>query len=492
MAEIDIPSINIHGNSRTSLSFFENELYRVKQCKTLNELHHEMHVVTQRFQSLDLFDYVDASIKVLPQHQISFAGAGGGAKVIVDIDLKEKKVPMLKLETYVKNSSSGSDVGCEAQGIFRNSLGLGDIFRLSAGKNSFGANEIEANFTLPSVNFNRASLNTKLRVSEDDFSSIGSFYKKNRQVVAELTSFDKSHRLSLDASWRDEYPKSSTTNQFAKDASDYILDALAPSTKTSLKYINTRDSRGMEPHPSSGGLLESTLEVALPPGTTEFLRAELKGEHHIPLISTALKLFSSDSYSAPRLNDEDVVLSVGGSVGSIHLMDIKSGLTKYSQNVNEYSINDKGEKTFIHMSDRYYMGGALNLRGFNIGGAGSRDTVGEGIDSSRNAIGGASKINAFAMFSSPLPFKFSGSNSFRAFIFANCGALYSSPLWPLAAVSNASKVDILEPVRIAVGCGLSMMMGPARMEMTYSIPMRYSPTDTLKPFQIGVALSMNV
>lgn len=187
------------------------------------------------------------------------------------------------------------------------------------------------------------------------------------------------------------------------------------------------------------------------------------------------------------------MLSLGGSAGLVRALG--------------WSGSDR-----VHLSDRYFAGGPLNIRGFNISGVGPRsdrsdcpsvvdasassispNSTSSSVRDARpgDALGGVTKLTAFAVLSAPLPFRFSGSQAFRTFLFANAGSLSDQPVWPLASASANRLHDVVRQARCAVGCGLSFAMGPVRLEVTYAVPLRQSVVDQNKPFQIGAGLSFN-
>lgn len=135
----------------------------------------------------------------------------------------------------------------------------------------------------------------------------------------------------------------------------------------------------------------------------------------------------------------------------------------------------------------------MRLRGYDIGGAGPRSDIFHHLQShDSDAIGGVTRFAGYTILSTPLPFKFENSDSFRAFAFANYGALLPLPTWPLNTALNTSTVDILNNLRVSVGTGFTFGLGPIRLEITYGIPLIGGQDDKQKKFQFGFGLSMNI
>jgi outer membrane protein assembly factor BamA len=361
--------------------------------------------------------------------------------------------------------------------------GFGETSKVSYGSNNTGSREWLCGTHFPSISQSLCSLDTTLKVYEDNATvATSSFSKGIASLSVQLSSRDRRHTLEALTAFRDEIPKplshssslptSLLGNKFgsnfldsnflpsvpkqlslalsapktASGASISALHSLTPSTKLSLIYsFVATDSRDSASNPSRGNLASGRLELALPPGSSRFVRAEGVLEKHINLSGKAL--------TSP------VVLSLCSSIGSI--LRLKDSV--------------------INLSDRYFQGGGLSLRGWQHAGVGPRSSD----PSSPDALGGTFRCNALAALSGPFPFQFPTSESIKPFAFVNCGTVLDS------AVSSISPKVFLDSLRVSGGCGLSYAIGPARLEVTYALPIRHTEHDLLKPFQIGIGISMN-
>lgn len=225
----------------------------------------------------------------------------------------------------------------------------------------------------------------------------------------------------------------------------------------SLSYSYTHiDSRDSPSNPTKGDYLLSKLELAIPPGSTQSLKLETTAEKHLTF----------DSILGLKISP--TVLSLGSTLGTIQPIIYQSKLNKD-----------------INLSDRYFNGGGLGLRGYQLAGIGTKSTQSPNNNLSFDSLGGIYKLNMIALLSGSLPFKFPTSDSLKSFLFANAGTLINS-------TNNNQSIheNILSNMRLSVGCGLSYSLGPVRLEACYAIPIRYSKHDSVKPFQLSIGLGI--
>ncbi|CAG5132667.1 unnamed protein product [Candidula unifasciata] len=135
----------------------------------------------------------------------------------------------------------------------------------------------------------------------------------------------------------------------------------------------------------------------------------------------------------------------------------------------------------ICISDRFFLGGPLTLRGFNMKGCGPH--------SHDNALGAESYWLAAAHVYSPLPFRPGRGrfgDLFKTHFFVNAGNLGTIDFNNLSASFN----DMFTTLRWSYGFGIVLCMGNlARLELNYVIPMRVQKGDKANPglqFGIGV------
>ncbi|XP_014663333.1 PREDICTED: sorting and assembly machinery component 50 homolog A-like [Priapulus caudatus] len=133
--------------------------------------------------------------------------------------------------------------------------------------------------------------------------------------------------------------------------------------------------------------------------------------------------------------------------------------------------------------DRYFLGGPLTLRGFQMRGAGP--------SSDGDALGSTSYCAGGLHLYTPLPFrpgKGGFGDLFRTHLFINA----ASPD-PFKAGHGAEETmqHLAAQLRWAYGAGIVLCLGNiARLELNYCIPVAFQPTDKLnRGFQFGIGLN---
>ncbi|KAL5006426.1 hypothetical protein ScPMuIL_015232 [Solemya velum] len=137
----------------------------------------------------------------------------------------------------------------------------------------------------------------------------------------------------------------------------------------------------------------------------------------------------------------------------------------------------------VKINDKFFLGGPLTLRGFNLKGVGPH--------SEGNALGAdAYWLGALHLYT-PLPFrpgKGGFGELFRTHLFINAGHLgsVSSDKTP-----KENLWQLVETMRWVYGGGIVLRMGKiARLELNYVVPMSVQKGDSVNPgLQFGIGLT---
>ncbi len=193
----------------------------------------------------------------------------------------------------------------------------------------------------------------------------------------------------------------------------------------------TYDKRDKKVNPSDGYIISLDHDYAGLGGNTYFSRYGATAKKYFPIIN------------------EDVVLMLRGEYGYIH------GL--------------KGDN--VDITDRYFMGGAESLRGFDFGGIGPRDS------SNNDTLGG----NVMYLGTSELRFPLGVGKDLGLFgaAFVDVGSLYKVDVADQTGIWDSKKM------RASYGFGLGFVtpMGPIKIH--YAIPVRKTNFDIAKKFDIS-------
>lgn len=269
------------------------------------------------------------------------------------------------------------------------------------------------------------------------------------------------HSLHWSVLARDTVPRRHTVTPFQLVASPEIVSQSGPSVKHSLT-AEFRTNTAFTDHascPTAGVEWHGRAEVATPPGDVGFIKCQGGLSLHVPV---ARNLFHD--------------VSLHGSLAGGLLQSLTFG----------------GLCRPASISDRFFCGGPVTLRGFMPAGIGPRAGLARGKQSVQSlqsspggdALGGDFFYTATAMASvvpSPLA-PYLDPYGIRFLGFVNAGTCIGN-------VQTTPVQSILASSRVSVGVGVvSSAMGP-RIEATYAWPLRYGPRDARRQFQFGMGLS---
>ncbi|XP_046742356.1 sorting and assembly machinery component 50 homolog isoform X2 [Diprion similis] len=229
----------------------------------------------------------------------------------------------------------------------------------------------------------------------------------------------------------------------SKQVTFRVREQSGPSLKSALRYIGCIDKRDGLIFPTTGSLIQFTTEVAGLGGNIGFIKNE----------------FVMQSNWSPH---EFATFQLG----------FQSGLLQGISNDMQISI-----------CDNFFLGGPLNLRGFDMRGCGPRC---EG-----NSIGGDLYWALALHLYTPLPFR-PGQNSFgdlfRLHGFINGGNLTNFSFKFDRDLKDNLKI-FTNNVRCTTGAGIAMKLGNvARVELNLIMPLLFVRSDVLQQFQFGIGL----
>ncbi len=268
---------------------------------------------------------------------------------------------------------------------------------------------------------------------------------------------------------RDVIPRRHISSPFQYDASPEVIAASGPSLKHSISadyrlngYLT--DDRF---NPTAGIDSYGGIEFAGPPGDVGFLKLWGGASVHIPIVPELdVEEKKCARFFGKMLNGLSLHTAING--GAMKGLDF-GGLCLGAGSTN--------------VSDRFYVGGSHQLRGFVPAGIGPRAATGGASSPGGDAMGGEVFYTASALLSIPFPGNESLSkNGVRLFGFANAGTLTS--------FENATSLgSFMNSSRTAVGGGVSVGTAMGRLEATYAVPLRFGPTDARRSVQAGIGFT---
>ncbi|KAG7341009.1 surface antigen [Nitzschia inconspicua] len=263
---------------------------------------------------------------------------------------------------------------------------------------------------------------------------------------------------------RDVIPRKDPTLPYAADASPEIVAQSGCSLQHSIKWEARTNGYYTDDRyqPTTGVDGHIQAELAGPPGDVGYIK--LQGGtagHWRPLSSDAV---------------------------SFH--------TTFATGILQ-SISFQGLCRSPTISDRFFVGGPMQLRGFLPAGIGPRSKTGGSTTPGGDAMGGHFFYTASIAASILPPNTVLADYGIRLFAFGNAGTLVgmvpSSSLWSSSSNNNNGCMEewirVAQSTRLSAGVGISGGTPMGRLELTYAWPLRYGPKDARRNLQFGFGFS---
>lgn len=343
-----VKQVIIDGNKRIKRSYFQTELLDlVNKPIDTNNLKIYLGEAHRNLNKNGLFESIE--IQVVDSID-AIASSQNKLPINIIVRVKENSIPKIKCGTI----ATSSDIGGELAGVLRSPFGYGETISLEARSSSSGSSEVLFNTNIPHFTKNNYNLDLKAKQTEENNSYFLSYTKKINSISSEMNSNNGKHNLKCEISLRDEIPNQHPLSSYSKDASYHVLNSAISSSKLSTKYSYIHDLRDNIVSPSKGTLIQGSVEVAIPPGTAQYITSEISSQYHYSC--------GPNMYDKPGLTG-----SICCNIGTILPLAL---IFNPFLNKNYYDSNNR--KLIPFMSDRYHLGGPSSLRGFDKFGIGSR------------------------------------------------------------------------------------------------------------------------
>lgn len=440
-----VKNIRVEGNDVTHTDFILSELKNVESSKTLKETAKKMTAGLDNLLSLGIFRWVDVELGQATDEK------GVGTEVVVRVKEKNRVFLRTDFTHELRRSENTLSVG----GGIRNVFGRAEQLQ---GAVAFGDKSSKA-FSLDYKKPRFMGTSNKLSVGvfrqQNNFVSTSSYEELSRGVKVAVSDEKERHTFGYTAAYRDVIPHNRVTkvrsngkeNTVETEPSVSIVNSAVPSFKSALHYTYKIDKTDSPFVPHKGSLFQIRTELAGVGGDVRFGKVETTSKYYFPLT-------------------DNVAIGFGLTTGLIRPWSTFLPVAAQS-----------AEQPEVHVSDRFFLGGAMSVRGFGpyrIGPADGPDAVGGDFSAA------ASTELCFKM---PERWKALRELNLRARVYANVGNLVSLSD-PRSLKARAQ--DFLSQYRASVGAGLVLPTPLGRLELNLSHPVKKSAHDELKSFQIGL------
>ncbi|XP_072379227.1 sorting and assembly machinery component 50 homolog isoform X2 [Diabrotica undecimpunctata] len=421
-----VDKIHVDGLSRTKNDIIEDCIKELFKAKDFQDVLLKAHKARVKLDELGCFKNISVYIDTSKGSKATPDG------LEVTFNVKEHKRITGGVSTHVGNNEGVLQIGMRAPNIF----GRGERVQVEYSHGSKKSSNFNLAFIKPFRGKYRPTLTTSVFQSHSEWPASG--YKQlERGLIFDLGFYSWSllkHNLQWEGNIRD-------LSVLTRNASFDVRKESGLSLKSSLRHILSLDLRDDLIFPSSGSLLQLTSEVAGLGGDVGFLKNDI---------------FVQGNYSIA----EDIVFQACFSTG--YMTSISNDLK-------------------ISLSDMYFLGGPLSLRGFQNRGVGPHSD-GDALGSKAYWAGG---LHLFT----PLPFR-PGRGGFgelfRTHFFMNAGNIGN-----VEVLKDGNLLDLIQNnLRVSYGLGVALRLGNmARLEINYCFPYIYDKGDQTHPgvqFGIGV------
>lgn len=421
-----VVAVNVEGLTRTKDDVVMDSVKDLFKVEDFENLVLTAQGVRGKLQDLGCFSTV--GIKIDTSDTTS-----GRRDYQVTFEVEETKRVQGSVNTMVGNNEGSLMTGVK----FPNLLGRGE--RLQADY-TYGTKKT-SNFNLSLVKPLRGKMRNTL--TGNIYQAVGEhpasgFRQLDRGFLADM-SFTSApqvqHSLQYEAVWRN-------LSTLTRAAAFAVREHSGHSLKSSLRHILCVDRRDSTVFPTQGSLFKVTQEFAGLGGNIGFFKNDVEMQANLPLA-------------------EDVTLQAS----------LQGGILRGVQ----------GKETNI--ADQYFLGGPLNLRGFENRGAGP--------SSDGCALGGSMYWATGLHLYTPLPFR-PGRDGygdlFKTHMFLTAGNVGN---FGLTGDLARDLERVTEDFRLSYGLGLALKLGGvARIELNYCVPVKASRGDRAAPgLQFGVGVN---
>ena len=431
---LDVPArvdrVHVDGLSRTKNDVAEGATRDLLSARTFREVLSKAH---------------EARVK------LEKSGCFGDISVHVDASRGPKATPDgVEVTFYVHELSRvvggvttevGRDEGSVVLGVRApNVLGRGERLFVEYGYGSRRSNHFGVGVVKPFLGEHEPSLSVSAHQCWAEFAASG-YEELSKGGVVDFGFFSAPalrHNVQYKGVVRN-------TSALRGNSSFDTRESSGPSLKSALQHTLGVDLRDDRIFPSCGSLTQLVTEIAGLGGDVGFIKNELYVQGNYPLPA----------------GDGGVVFQVTGSAGL--LKGLGSGMR-------------------VGLSDMFYLGGPLDVRGFQARGIGSR--------AESDALGADAFWSGGVHLFTPLPFtpgKGGFGDIFRTHLFVNSGNV--------ASFKNEETLinQLTKNVRVSAGLGVAIRIGQmARVEVNYCFPIKYAEGDQVQPgVQFGLGFQFS-
>ncbi|KAI8645410.1 surface antigen-domain-containing protein [Parasitella parasitica] len=439
-----VNAITILGTKQTRPGFLEKATRNVLEAKTYADVINSAQQVAEKLQRFDIFE----GVQILLDNASDSDPLAPPDSINVVYQVKEKSRVFLKTGTEIGNNEGNMNGSITVRNVF----GGAELLETVASFGTRNSSAFQFSLSKPvdaspdsriDINAHRVLCNNTLASSYEELARGAGLRFK---TVSKLGY----HELSYDMTWR-------SIDRVSPNASLSIRQQAGDSLKSSINHVFVRERRDDILLPSNGHYIRIAQELSglFGLGNAHFFKTELESQY--------CKQFGGGHILLDKENKEFLGVHPGFVVSTTFRAGCLANL----------SDGDKAST----VSDRFFLGGPLSVRGFRNAGIGPRDY--------KDALGGHMYWAAGVSVIAPLP-KLE-SKALRAHAFVNAGT--NIPWQPSTSLQD-TKQALSQSPSISAGLGLIYRHSIARIELNYCVPLTAARGDQIKRgLQLGIGLN---
>lgn len=413
---IRVDKVHIDGVCRTKDDVLERAVQELFSVSNSNQISAKANVVRQQLVSLSAFDNIGIYIDTSEGPDAT----PNGIEVTYHV-LESRRIKPV-FDALVGNNEGSVAIGAH----FPNVFGQGESLQTECQYGTRKSSAFNIALTKPLLGKANPKISANVFQHGADCNWSG-YHKIDRGTLIDVlfkTSPDVNHNIQWEGIWR-ELKCLSTITSFP------VREEMGHSLKSSIRHILTVDKRDNPILPNYGTFFRMINEYAGLGGNVGFLKHEMEFQVNQPL-------------------EKDMVLQGTLIAGLMR----RAGLDK-----------------FFCISDRFFLGGPLNLRGFSLSGVGPH--------SGGNALGAEGYWASALHLYTPIPFrpgKGGIGDFFKIHCFLNAGNIGK---FQFSDDYYQSLVMLMTNLRASCGLGIIFAFDKARFELNYCFPLKVQQGDSL-------------
>ncbi|KAI1319424.1 hypothetical protein EDD11_004001 [Mortierella claussenii] len=413
--------ITVRGTDRTRESFLHRVLQPVFEARSLHEVMGLSRQAVRKMERFGIFEDVKVQLDSSSDPWLA------DRKDLVDLGVWVKEASRLQIRTGTE--AGNAEASMYGAMTVKNVFGGAETLNTSMAFGTRTSSAFQFALATPvradpdknlSINlFSQARNNTQWSSYEEEL-------KGGSLKYSTLSSLGY-HEFAYEGHWREVCRPS-------EKASLSIREQCGHSLKSAFTHLWVHDMRDEPLMPSTGHFVRVIQEYAGLGGDVNHLRQELEAQ-------------------VVRSNKSGFIASATVKSGYLH------------------SLN--GEKSKI--SDRFFLGGPMSVRGFKSNGLGPQDS-----------LGGDAYVSAGLSLLTPFP-GLTTRDAFKAHFFANAGTLVA-----IEPGQGAMKTvdDLTKAPSVSVGAGIAYRHPQVRIELNFALPLMAAKTDAVsRGWQLGLGIS---